>query len=543
MIDSIAYIILSVSIIFFSFRRLLRYLHVYQQDEYKSGRFTKWIFSTSSFDKKTSLAILAVDIIVLAASHFIEQDIIPLWTARLVCAGIFIYMGKREVDPRVNAKKKLVMTQRATRVFNIAFLLAFAMGVGMVLLQIPIYLIVAVQFIPVTLMLSNMMLMPYESYVQRGIIKEAKENLKLINPMVIGITGSFGKTSVKHILGHILKVNSNVAFTPGTVNTLMGVSRVIREDLSPNTKYFIVEMGAYGRGSVEKMCNLASPKMGVITALGEAHLERFKSLDNIAKAKFELAQAVIANGDNKIVVGENVLEQEYARSFVNEHREKFIICGFKEDSDLRILSINQLVNGVNTEIEYMGQKYSLKSPLYGKAHGINMATGFAAAMQCGIAPEKIILALQTLPSIQHRLAVIPQEDGTIYIDDAYNSNQTGFENAIEVLDMLGREKKGRRILVSPGIIELGEKSYEVHKEIGIKAAKCVDILIVIRADRLKGLGDGFKEGGAIENGKTLLTMDTFAEAVQWLRSNLRAPDVYLVENDLIDLTESKGLDL
>ncbi|MCL2473861.1 MAG: UDP-N-acetylmuramoyl-tripeptide--D-alanyl-D-alanine ligase [Alphaproteobacteria bacterium] len=541
MIEGIAYIILSVSIVFFSFKRLLRYLHVYQQDEYKSLRFAKWIFGTNSFDKKTSIFILAVDITVLAANFY--ENIIPLWIAGLICAGILIYMGRKEVDPRINAKKKLVMTHRASRVFGIAFLIACAMGVGAASLQIPIYLVVAVQLIPATLMLANMLLMPYENYVQKRIIKEAKENLRLIVPATIGITGSFGKTSVKHMLGHILKINSSVAFTPGTVNTLMGVSRIIREDLLPNTKYFIVEMGAYNRGSIEKMCNLAAPKMGIITALGEAHLERFKSLDNIAKAKFELAEAVIANGDGKIVVGENVLEREYAKEFISKHRDRFIICGFKESCDLRILSVNQSINGVTTEIEYMGQAYGLSSPLYGKAHGINMATAFAAAIQCGIEPEKIVLALHTLPSIQHRLAVIPNADGTTYIDDAYNSNQKGFENAMELLDMLGREKKGRRILISPGIIELGEKSYEVHRELGLKAAKCADVLIVIRADRLKGLGDGFKEGGAIENGKTLLAMDNFAEAVQWLRSNLRAPDVYLVENDLIDLTESKGLEL
>ena len=176
--------------------------------------------------------------------------------------------------------------------------------------------------VPFTLVLGNILMMPLESRTQRKFWTEAHTKLKRLRPMVIGITGSFGKTSVKHILGHILSMHARTLYTPGSVNTVMGNTRIIREQLKPGVRYFIAEMGAYGIGSIKRLCDLTPPDFGILTTIGEAHYERFKSLETVAQAKFELSEAVIAK-DGKMIVGEEVLAQQYAVDYMNAHRDQF----------------------------------------------------------------------------------------------------------------------------------------------------------------------------------------------------------------------------
>src|SRR5206468_12245453 len=135
----------------------------------------------------------------------------------------------------------------------------------------------------------------------------AHSKLQRLNPVVIGVTGSYGKTSVKHILGHVLETAGPTLITPGSVNTAMGIARVIRERLQPHHRYLVVEMGAYGIGSIRRLCALTPPRLGIISAIGKAHYERFKSLDAVAQAKFELAEAAAGNGGS-VVAAADVVE-------------------------------------------------------------------------------------------------------------------------------------------------------------------------------------------------------------------------------------------
>ncbi|MDD4616337.1 MAG: UDP-N-acetylmuramoyl-tripeptide--D-alanyl-D-alanine ligase [Alphaproteobacteria bacterium] len=512
----------------FIFRRLLRYLHMFQQNEYSSAAFFRWILKTGSFDKRLSAALALA-----FALSLVWADKIAL--AYLI-SGLFIAFRLRDEDPRKVAKKKLVMTQRATRIFIIALILCIGAGFAVSLAQNAALWIVAVHFAPVSLALANLILAPVEAHIQKRIMNEASEILATVNPKLIGITGSFGKTSVKHILGHVLSMNAPTLFTPGSINTLMGVSRVIRENLTADIHYFIVEMGAYNRGSIEKLCRLTPPQFGVITALGEAHYERFGSLDNVARGKFELADAVLANGDGKVVVHENVLAQPYAKAFVEENRDRFVVCGKSEDSDLKIGNVSQAATGLTVTVTWNGKTFDLFAPLYGLVHADNIALVFAAAVTLGMEPDRACAALRTVPQIKHRLEVLPQGNGTTYINDAYNSNPKGFAAALDFLSFMGTEKKGRRILVTPGILELGDKNDEIHRRLGEKAAETADILLLVRPDRIPTLAEGFK---ARATEKELRLVESFAEAREWLATNVRPSDVILLENDLPDVDESK----
>ncbi|MCB1782432.1 MAG: UDP-N-acetylmuramoyl-tripeptide--D-alanyl-D-alanine ligase [Alphaproteobacteria bacterium] len=515
------YILVFLAYLFFAYRRILIYLHALQQEDYDNQRLVRWIIENRVFDKKLSAVFIGL---------WLGSFILDWLPTILLCICALAYFTWKENDPRKAAKKKLVMTQRAKRIAFPALLMAAGAGL---LIYSPLTCLIAVQFVPVFLVLSNLILVPYEKAVQHKFYSEAQKKLEECNPVIIGITGSYGKTSVKHILGHVLKSIAPTLITPGSVNTVMGITRVIREQLEPNHKYFVVEMGAYGPGSIERLCALTPPNVGIITAIGHAHYERFKTLDTVAHAKYELAQAVLAKSGT-VVVNEKTLDFTHTRAMKENNASHFVVCGEDNSScDLTILKVSQDREGLQIQINWKGTEYTLAAPLFGLHHGHNIALAFAAAVSLGAAPADVQAALKSVPQIKHRLEVKPQGGETILIDDAYNSNPEGFRAALDLLPVL-RGENGRSILVTPGIVELGEAHESVHHELGAHAAKTCDVVLVVNAARISSFISGFKEAGT---GNPILPFDTFAEADNWLMLNRKAGDVVLLENDLPDLYE------
>ncbi len=396
--------------------------------------------------------------------------------------------------------------------------------------------VVAVQLVPLTLIAANLLLAPAEARVQRRYWNEARAKLDELKPTVVAITGSYGKTSVKHIIGHVLETAAPTLITPGSVNTAMGIARVIRERLQPQHRYFVVEMGAYGIGSIRRLCALTPPHLGIITAIGKAHYERFKSLDAVSRAKFELAEAARDNGGS-VIVASDTLSFAWPRQFVERHRDLAITVGEDAAADLVIEAVRQEPDGVVAAIRWRGEHYELRAPLYGLHHGRNIALAFAAACSLGLPPEDIVASLRSVPQIAHRLEVKRQANGTIVIDDAYNSNPVGFASALELLDAL-RQPDGRRILVTPGMVELGAEHDPEHARIGKLAAAHADVLVAVAPHRVAPLAAAFREAAPE---REIVSCAGFAEARIWLDRNLTARDVVLLENDLPDLLEHKPL--
>ncbi len=522
MIDGLTYTLLVYgAYAFFAARRIMTYLHIYQQEEYDSSRFLRWIAANNAFDKILSGAIVLVFVLWLAVPSLASQ--VLLFTS-------FAAIAWMEKDPRRDSKKKLVMTARARRIFLIAFAIALLMGTWWFIAPVPLLWLAPIQMIPFFIMLANEILRPFENAVQKKFWNEAHTKLQTIKPTVIGITGSYGKTSVKHILGHILKTSAPTLVTPGSVNTPMGITRIIREQMEDNCKYFVVEMGAYGPGSIARLCRLAPPDMAVITAIGHAHYERFRSLDTVAQAKFELAEAVIAK-KGLIVVQDKVLENPYALNFKQQHAANFIVCGTV--GDLHIHSMDQTEQGLDVEITWQQQPYRLQVPLFGLHHALNAAIAFATAAALGIAPEHIIAALHSVPQITHRLEVKRQGDGTTLIDDAFNSNPEGFRAA---LDLLGTLQGSRKILVTPGMVELGEAHTEAHDKAGARAGEVCDVAVVVQGRRIPSFLGGFRRTGET---KKLVEVESFAQASAWLDRNRASGDIILLENDLPDIYEQR----
>ncbi len=550
-IEIVTLTLIFVAFVGFSGKRLMTYMHVLQQEEYNNARLFKWMVINRAFDKRLSLILLVLSGIVMAIHAQGYSDIVPVFAVNFLVFGCFIVGTHLEKDPRKNSKKRLVATARAKRIFFPAYILAILCALPLIYLGHIMYAghfwawIGVVQLLPFLLFLVNMVLQPFEDAIQAKYWKEAHNIVLDMQPKVIGITGSYGKTSIKHILGHILKTQAPTLITPGSVNTPMGITRVIREELEPRHEYLVVEMGAYGPGSIERLCKLTPPDMGIISTIGHAHYERFKSLDTVAKAKFELAEAVMRKG-GKTVIHERTLRFNHVQKMKVQNPESFIVCGDSPDvaakknqegtyitpEDMQIDIIAQKKDGLEVEVTYKGESHSLAVPIYGVHHGYNIALAFAVALELGIDPQDVQDALRSMPQIRHRLEVNKQADGTTLIDDAYNSNPIGFQSALGILGVLG--KKGRKILITPGMVELGATHDEIHEKMGAAAAETCDIVIVVNGERIPTFIKGFNDSGV---GKNLKEFPSFAEAQSWYIQNKQAGDVVLIENDLPDMYE------
>jgi UDP-N-acetylmuramoyl-tripeptide--D-alanyl-D-alanine ligase len=510
-------------------KRLLTYLHLFQQEEYDNPRFLAWVVKNRAFDRRLSFVFFAVWLMQLALHA------VPPWALGAFAGVAAAAVAAFEPDPRKTAKKRLVMTARAKRIYLVALGLLALAGVAAALLTGPIILwIVPVQLVPLALVVGNLLLAPAEAKTQRRYWDEAQATLRRIDPMVIAITGSYGKTSVKHILGHVLETSAPTLITPGSVNTAMGIARVIRERLQPHQRYFVVEMGAYGPGSIRRLCELTPPKMGIVTAIGMAHYERFKSLETVAEAKFELAEAVAAQGGT-VIAAADVLEFAAPQRFAAAHPDIFLTVGAGDNAAAIVTAMRQDIDGIAIRVIWQGQQYELRAPLFGLQQGKNVALAFAAGCTLGLAPEDVVASLRSTPQIAHRLEVKREPNGATLIDDAYNSNPVGFAAALDVLDLL-RGAGGRRILVTPGMVELGAAHDDEHRRIGRLAAAHVDVLVAVAPHRVAPLAESFKEAAPAAE---IVSCPGFVEAQAWMARNVAPGDVVLLENDLPDLLEQK----
>ncbi len=570
---------LAVLLMWFILERGLSLMMFFQQEEYDGPRFIQWLKAKNGYDKSTSLWLFAAIIMGIVSQILIVKDgswllgIFGYAIWPLISIGLLRGSLKSRAV-RKHSKKPLVLTARAKRILAVYLLLAFGGALllytatllapkgdhfaltvetaseswlDMVALVHLSYdwqtvaaaalLILLVQALPLVLVLATKLLEPYEERVKAGFRAEAIEKFNRLKPKTIAITGSFGKTSTKHILSHILGAAAPTLATPGSVNTDMGITRVIRETLEESHQYFIVEMGAYGPGSVARLCKLTPPDVGLITALGAAHYERFKSLETVAKAKFELAEAVFNQGGTTVVNKDGMDAGLLAERMEAVPGDYMLVGGATEanTSALVLISVDQHKDGLTLVVKDTDGEHSIKAPLYGKHQAGNILLAAACARALGLPWAAIKGAAATVPQIRHRLEVSRNSGQPTLINDAYNSNPIGFASALECLDTLV-ELGGRRILLTPGMVELGSKHTEEHDRLGMLAAKHCDIILVVTPERIPSFMQGLEREN--DGSVTVMTFETQEKAEDWAKSHWEAGDAVLFENNLPDLYEA-----
>ena len=381
---------------------------------------------------------------------------------------------------------------------------------------------------PFYLLLVNLLLSPLEKAVTRSFYNRAKRKLQEHKGLiVIGITGSYGKTSTKNYLYRILSEKYNVLMTPGNFNTTLGVVRTINEMLEPYHQVFIVEMGAKQRGDIKEICDLVHPRIGIVTAVGDMHLETFGSRENIQKTKFELIEALPSHG-----LGLINMESEGIASYkaVPSHCRLLSYGIDAHRCDARAANLSYSAKGM--EFDFIGPKESMhcSTPLLGGANVLNLCAALLAARELAVPAERCLIALQKIQPVEHRLSLMRKGSFTV-LDDAYNSNPEGAQMALQVLSQMRLPEGGRRIVVSPGFVELGEVQEQECRRFGAAAARVGDVFIIVNRYNRKALMEGASgAGGKCE----LLCADSLQQAVSLLSGVLTPGSVVLYENDLPD---------
>jgi UDP-N-acetylmuramoyl-tripeptide--D-alanyl-D-alanine ligase len=533
-------LICAATMLFFT-RRGLRYLRYFQQEEYNETRFKEWFLKKRTFDTKgTFVALLAA-----ALSRFATGgDMLICLVICVVAAAVLVFVGFQEEDPRTVGKIKLKMTDRATAIYNLALGLdaiatiliisaTYVLGAGD---SIYIYWLVAVGLIqsaPIWIVIANTILWPNELKKQQAFLQEAKDILADYQPYTIGITGSYGKTSTKAILGSILEAIEPTFWTPGSINTEMGITRQIREHLQPQQQLAIIEMGAYQIGSIAKLCRFTPPNAGLVTAVGVMHLERFGGAENIYQAKCELAQAIpadgllVCNGDNP---GARKMAAEYPKATT-------LLYGLAPEIghlDCWMSDIKASMDGTTFIIHWQGKEYPGFTKLLGVPMLSNLVGAFTMACALGKDPDYVIAAIYNVEPANNRLNLRKNGDGFI-LDDSYNSNPIGFASALEVLAVL---EGGRKILMTPGMVELGDIQGEENRQVALKAGSICDLAIVVGDTNKEALKAGLLEGGLAPD--QLMEFPNRDAAFAYLTSpeHRQAKDMILIENDLPDLYEA-----
>ena len=426
---------------------------------------------------------------------------------------------KREIEN----KKKLVFSPKARAILvlslslNLINIVALTFLFGLVGLVLG--LILSSQAY-IFLTVSTLILKPFEEVLRFWIKKKNIGKLASFkNLTVIGITGSYGKTSVKEFLSSILKTQYQVLKTPESYNTVLGIARVIDLELDESYQFFVCEMAAYKRGEIKELAKMLKPRYGILTGINEQHLETFGSIENTTAAKFELVEAIPENGF-AVINGDNDL----VRKNYQKYNKSFVVYGLGNfDFSAKNIKINKERTSFGLILD--GKIYPCKTSLIGRSQIENIVAAATMAFKLGMKPAKITGAIANLSAVPHRLEFKNREDMLI-IDDAYNSNVTGFKEALNLLDNFeGREK----VIVTPGIVDLGAKTLEIHKNLGALSEKICDAIILVgKSDRTKGLALGIKDQ------KKIHWMDSISNLATVLKTlNFKNP-VVLLENDLPD---------
>ena len=489
-------------------------IHMFQLSSYRYSRYFRWLVPGNIISEKRFYALLV----------FVSAFLPNSWGLGFA-TSITLWAW---VDAlREKFKTPLVYTMRVKRLFA-ANIILFAAITALSLLfagkWAPVIIGAELLLSNFIMLLANIVNTPIEKAINRHYYNDAKRIIESHKGLIIiGVTGSFGKTSTKNYLASVLAEKYNVLVTPGNFNTLLGVIRTIREHLRPYHQVFIVEMGAKQRNDIKEICDLVHPTIGIVTAVGEMHLETFKSVENIQDTKFELINSLPADG-----LGVINNDSEYIKSYngITSHCRiiKYAVDG---NGDYKATDVVYGAGGVSFTLG--NEQYS--SRLLGAGNLLNILASIAVADHLGVPVNKQKNAIARLQPVEHRLSM-KVANGITVLDDAYNSNPQGAKMGLEVLKNFAVGEGNKRIVITPGFVEMGARQAAANQELGRTIAGSCDYAIIVNAVNREAIKSGLEEGG-LPTGKYFLA-DSLNHAHAQLAQILRAGDVVLYENDLPD---------
>ena len=492
------------------------FTHMLQLNSYRPERYKKWCVENEKklVNIPRMLSFLCVFLLWLVG-------LADPWVVYAIGTGILLLTALLNWPKK--AKKPLVVTARVKRLFVTQGLLLAGLCALFWFWTVRGLALIGLASMVVWLFTgaANYINIPLENHFAKGYVKDAAKRLAAMPDLtVVGITGSYGKTSVKNYLNALLSVRYNVLMTPGSFNTTMGVVRTIREMLRPSHQIFIAEMGAKQKNDIKEICDLVHPTYGIITSIGEQHLETFGSVENIIDTKFELADAIPENGYAILNYDNEYIRSRSVSVPTVTYGDEQSGAGYRY-SDMAV--------------DTHGCQFTLTAPdgescrytthLLG-AHNIqNLAGCMALAHTLGIPLKEMVYPVRLIKTVEHRLQLLPNG----YIDDAYNSNPAGFRSALDTLAAFSAQ----RVLVTPGMVELGERQDALNRELGEYAATKCDYAVLVGLKQAPPLKEGLLAGGFPE--ERIFVAATLTEGLAFVNNLPREGErIVLLENDLPD---------
>jgi UDP-N-acetylmuramoyl-tripeptide--D-alanyl-D-alanine ligase len=479
-----------------------RWLRVAQREHYLAGSVT-WAEQLWLSRSRISLLLWLPLLGCFALGLFLS----PWWYVGSAVLAQLTPLGL----PYRGRTSKLAWTPRLRR-------LALALAVLVLLVGVwsPWAAALAALFLTGLVDLAILVVRPVETRLARTFLEQARTKIARVQPTVVAITGSYGKTTTKNYVAHLLAQTRAVVASPASFNNIMGLSRAVNEGLVPGTEVFVAEMGTYGAGEIHTLCEAFPPDVAVITAIGEVHLQRMRTRENVLKAKAEIATKA------RIVVLD--IDEPLLATLVGP-----LVAQGKEVVRCSISDPTADVAIVNGKVRVHGAALGSAS-LPSSVHPLNAALALGAAIALGEDPKPVVKRLRSLPTVAHRLEPIEQAGGSWILDDTYNSNPVGAAEAVRRAAVLAGESGGQLHVVTPGMVELGAVQSARNEAFAreIRDARAATLVIVGRTNVA-----ALQTGGS--GGKTVvLEVATREDGVRVVGKLSGAGDVVLFENDLPD---------
>jgi UDP-N-acetylmuramoyl-tripeptide--D-alanyl-D-alanine ligase len=499
--------------------QLLRWLRVLQREHYEPGAlwrfYARWaapeVRSARANPRWADRRPVPWTLLALAAAMGLiltHEDLAAV--GLLALHGIWFPPGL-SVRGRTGA---LAWTRRLRTLAALAVALVALALAGALAAARPWAVVAAVLvFEPALIEIAALVTRPLEDHLAGRYVAEARARLERVAPRVVAITGSFGKTSTKHHLAELLGARHGVVPSPRSFNNRAGLSRAINENLTDGTWVFIAEMGTYGPGEIAALCRWCVPEIAIVTAIGPVHLERMRSIETIEAAKFEIterAATVVLNADDDRLVA--WLPRLAAAG------KRVRTGGSAREADVRVVSVSE-----RWRITVDGEVVAI-APLVVGVREVNLACAIAAALELGCGVEEVVSRLAHLTPVSNRMVVATAPSGVMVIDDTFNANPAGAHSALGTLATL--PINGRRVVVTPGMVELGHAQEGANAQLGESARAIGAELVVVGRTNATALLAGYRERAR--------RFDTREQAVEWVRGSLRAGDGVLYLNDLPD---------
>ena len=449
--------------------------------------------------------------------------------SRVVCLVLFA-AGALWLDRRLHAqkeKKPFVFTARMKRLAASTCLVCAAGCLLLSVMSLPPYLLFAL--LPYITLAAGYLVQPVETSIQNKYLRMARAKMAAMPGLIrIGITGSYGKTSVKTFLAAILSEKYNVFFSPGSINTPMGLCKAINNDLKSDHQVFLAEMGARYPGDIKELTDFVQPKYGVLTSVGPQHLETFGSIEAVTHTKYDLIASLPQDGAAFFAADGGIVDGLYEKTKMTKYR-----AGMGEGLlDMRAQNVQSGPWGSRFElVDMTGERCTCETRLLGRFNVANIALAACVARTLGMTMAEIGRGVARIQGVEHRLQLIDNGSGVTVIDDGYNANSAGAKAALETLS----EFPGRHVIVTPGIVEGGEKQYELNYRLGAQIAQHCDMAILVGPKQTEPVAQGARDSGL----QAVYVVKNLDEATAILGREGRVGDTVLFESDLPDQYNEK----